>query len=166
MELWSLIALGVGVLIAIIGLIGFDFDLGPIDPLTVGCFSTVFGGSTWIAIQVTNDQWASFFIGIIVAVVATIVVQLAILPLRKAEASMASELSDMVGIPANVILDIPPDGAGEILIQNKYGRVNRMAASYEKKGIPSGKKVIIVEIKDSICYVIESDTLDEEINKL
>ena len=166
MEFWSLVVLGIGALIAIISLTGIDFEFGPFDPLSIGSFCAVFGGTGWVAMKVTNNAWVSFSLAIIVAIIATAIVQLAVIPLRKAEASMASELSEMVGTPAVVILDIPADGLGEILIQTQYGRVNRMAASFERIHIPSNQKVIVVEVKETICYVVKAETLDEEINQL
>lgn len=164
--MWSLIVLGLGVFIAIISLTGIDFHIGPFEPLSVGCFFTTFGGAGWIANKIVGSGSVAFFIAVIVSVFATCFVQLAVIPLRRTEATTASEMTDVVGLAAKVILAIPKDGTGEILISTPYGRLNRMAASFEKIEIPSDQEVIIIEIKESVCYVSKKETLEEELNKL
>ena len=63
---------------------------------------------------------------------------------------------DMEGLKGIVITPIPIKGMGEIKISSVTGSMSRPAAFYEEQeqGVAQGKEVLIIEIRDRVCYVV------------
>jgi membrane protein implicated in regulation of membrane protease activity len=159
LDAFSLTILGLGVVIAIIGAIGSDFDIGPIDVLSAGSFLVTFGATNWIIYHITDHKTMSILLSVLIAIVVTAILQFTVAPFRKAESSTALRDGDLIGSKAEVILTIPNHGTGEILISTPTGRINRPAMVYETGEIEQGEIVIVMEIKESVCYVLKREVL-------
>ncbi|GIO25933.1 NfeD family protein [Ornithinibacillus bavariensis] len=86
-----------------------------------------------------------------------------LIPLSSAEESIAFTEESLKGRVGKVIISVPMDGFGEVVIDGKSGMVTRPATSYENKPIPEGTEVLVLEIKDRVLYVIPYD-LDSEMS--
>lgn len=84
-----------------------------------------------------------------------------LVPLSSAEESLVFTEESLKGRVGKIIISIPEDGFGEIVIDGKSGMISRPAASYENNPIPEGTEVLVLEIKDRVLYVTPYD-LDSE----
>lgn len=76
-----------------------------------------------------------------------------LVPLRSAEVSTAYTDASLEGQTAKVIVPIPLDGFGEIVIETVNGMIAKRAASYHETKIPYGMQVLIIEVRESTAYV-------------
>ncbi|TWG29341.1 hypothetical protein [Geobacillus sp. C56-T2] len=106
-------------------------------------------------------DWASrWIVGLSVGVALVVVLLLhffVFLPLRSAEASLGYTDADLEGSLAKVIVSVPPDGFGEILISRQSGVVAKAAKSANNEAIPSGEEVIIVQMENGVAVVTRHD---------
>lgn len=76
-----------------------------------------------------------------------------LVPLSSAEESLAYTEESLKGRLGKTIIPIPKDGFGEVLIENKSGRIAKAAASFDNTDIGEGITVLVIDIKDGILYV-------------
>lgn len=135
----------------------FDFD-GPIDPMLIIpwlAFTSLFG-----IIGEKFFDFSSLLILLVGAGLSTIIVFLMnfyiLVPLRNSESSLSVSEKDIEGRTATVITPIPVKGMGEIKISSVTGSMTRPASFYEPQDeeIKAGSEVLIIEIKDRVCYVV------------
>ncbi|GGA87286.1 hypothetical protein [Ornithinibacillus halotolerans] len=86
-----------------------------------------------------------------------------LIPLSSAEESLAFTEESLKGRVGKIIISIPKDGFGEIVIDGKSGMISRPAKSYENVSISEGTEVLVLEIIDGVMYVIPYD-LDSEMS--
>lgn len=127
------------------------------DPAVILAFFTFLSAAGYILELVVG--WQS---GLILAVAITIAVVLDILlyffvllPLSSAEVSLAYSDESLMGQVGRVIVPIPVNGYGEIVIETVNGRINKRAASYEDNAIDYGKEVLIIEVRNGAFIVKE-----------
>ncbi|AGT30737.1 membrane protein [Geobacillus genomosp. 3] len=106
-------------------------------------------------------DWASsliLWLGIGVALVAVLLLHFFVfLPLRSAEASLGYTDAELEGSLAKVIVPVPPDGFGEILISRKSGAVAKAAKSLRHEEIAAGEEVVIVQMENGVAVVAKHD---------
>ena len=78
-----------------------------------------------------------------------------LLPLKSAEVSLAYTDDSLTGQVGKVIVPIPADGYGEIVIDTVNGIISKRAAGYENQEIDYGKEVLIIEVKEGTFIVKE-----------
>lgn len=135
----------------------FDFD-GPVDPMLI---------IPWIAflslIGYVGEQWftcSSLIIFLISSALSTGLVFLLnfyiLVPLRQAESTLSSSEKSFEGRVATILTPIPCHGLGEIQLLSVTGSTNRPAAAFQPIDEPmaAGTRVLIIEIKDRVCYVV------------
>jgi len=76
-----------------------------------------------------------------------------LVPLSSAEESLAYTEESLKGRLGKTIVPIPKDGFGEVLIENKSGRIAKAAASFDNTEIKEGMTVIVIDVKDGNLYV-------------
>ena len=128
-----------------------------LNPAVVLSFITFVAATGYIMELVTN--WSSWFI-IVVALILAFVLDLLLyffilLPLSSAEVSLAYTDESLIGQVAKVIVPVPVDGFGEIVIESVNGIVSKRAAGYENAPIDYGKEVLIIEVKNGTFIVKE-----------
>ncbi|MFW7420565.1 NfeD family protein [Vagococcus fluvialis] len=135
----------------------FDFD-GPIDPMLIIpwlAFTSLFG--------IVGEKFFDFSSLVILLAsggLSTIIVFLMnfyiLVPLRNSESSLSVSEKDIEGRTATVITPIPFQGMGEIKISSVTGSMTRPASYYEAQEVEvkAGDEVLIIEIKDRVCYVV------------
>ncbi|WP_233505352.1 hypothetical protein [Sporosarcina sp. BI001-red] len=78
-----------------------------------------------------------------------------LLPLKSAEVSIAYTNESLAGKVAKVIVPIPADGFGEIVIETVNGLLSKRASGYENHPIDYGKEVLIIEVNSGTFIVKE-----------
>jgi len=78
-----------------------------------------------------------------------------LLPLKSAEVSLAYTDESLTGQVGKVIVPIPIDGFGEIIIESVNGIISKRAAGYENNAIDYGKEVLVIEVKEGTFIVKE-----------
>lgn len=78
-----------------------------------------------------------------------------LLPLKSAEVSLAYTDESLAGQVGKVIVPIPADGFGEIVISTVNGIISKRAAGYENKEIDYGKEVLVIEVREGTFIVKE-----------
>lgn len=127
------------------------------DPAVILAFITFTSAAGYILELSMN--WHSGLIlaaALVIAVVLDVLLYFfVLLPLSSAEVSLAYTDESLMGQVGRVIVPIPVNGFGEIVIESVNGRINKRAASYENKVIDYGKEVLIIEVKNGAFIVKE-----------
>lgn len=77
-----------------------------------------------------------------------------IIPISHAEMSSVHSARDYEGLIAEVITSIPANGYGEVLIASPTGSRSETAKSFDNMDVPSGKKVVVVQVdSNGVCFV-------------
>lgn len=151
-----IICAGLAVFLVIFGDI-FDFD-GPVDPMLIVpwfAFTSLFG---YLGGRLTSWNELGILAGS--AVLSTTLVFFlnfyVLLPMRRAESTISISEKDMEGNVATVTIPIPVSGMGEIQFKSVTGSLSRPAAFYapQTEQAGRGEQVLIIEIKDRVCYVV------------
>lgn len=76
-----------------------------------------------------------------------------LVPIRSAEVSLTYTDESLAGQTGKVIVPIPIDGFGEIIIESINGIISKRAASFDQTEIPYEQEVLIIEVKEGTVYV-------------
>ena len=76
-----------------------------------------------------------------------------LLPMSSAEASLAYTDDALLGQVGKVIIPIPVDGYGEVVIETYSGMISKRAAGYDNEAIEQERQVLIIEVHDGTLYV-------------
>lgn len=138
----------------------FDVPDHPLfSPQLILSFFTVFSAAGYLFEKYTGMP--STVIGLVSAGIAFIVVLLlhffVFIPLRSAEASLNYSEADLEGSLAKVIVTVPTDGFGEILIERTSGAVAKPAQSLKNEEIATGTEVVIIKMENGVATVAKHD---------
>lgn len=128
-----------------------------LDPAVLLAFLTFTSASAYI-LELLVDWSSGVILGVAVAIAIvfdTFLYFFILLPLASAEVSLAYSDESLMGQVGRVIVPVPVDGYGEIVIETVNGRINKRAASYENVAIDYGKEVLLIEVKDGAFMVKE-----------
>ncbi|MBD8067767.1 NfeD family protein [Bacillus sp. PS06] len=135
---------------------------GFISPTLVLSFITFTSATGYIFEKLTSIH--SGIILIISVIVSLLLVTLlnvfVLIPLSSAEESLAYRDEDLKGRIGRVIVSIPEDGFGEVIIEGNGGNIGMSAKSFEEKAIPYDTKVLVIDVQDSVLYVLPQQDLD------
>lgn len=137
-------------------LLTFSLDhLAWLQPLVIVGGMTIFGGSGVLLTRNTNLTGNEIIIiSLLVATVTSILLYFSyILPMRSSENSSGFFMKELIGKAGEVVVPVPADGYGEVLIKIGAGNTNQIAMSYDKATFPAGTRVIVTNVKDGILYV-------------
>lgn len=134
--------------------------LGWLNPMTIVGGITVFGGAGLML-----DRYADLSAGLVAAVALAAAVVIGagvhffyVRPMRATESSTGYSVEEMSGKLAEVLVPIPADGYGEVMIRmGAAGVTNRTAASFDGVPVEAGAQVVVVEVKDGTLYVSRLD---------
>ena len=125
------------------------------DPAVLLSFITMTAAGGYLLEQFTS--LSSMLIFILAMVSASLLTALLyfflLVPLRSAEVSLAYTEQSLEGQVAKVIVPVPLDGFGEIVIQSVNGLISKRAASYHQVEIPYDTQVLIIDMKDGTAFV-------------
>lgn len=130
----------------------FDFGFNPALILT---FFTFLGASGFLFEQFTSlNSILIIFLAIIISLILDILLHLFVFtPLKKAETSLVYSQSSLEGKLAKVIIPIPVDGFGEVVISNASGTISKSAVSLDGTEIKEGQEVVVIYVKDGVLVV-------------
>lgn len=142
---------------------GFDAldGLVLLDPLSLVGGVTVFGGAG-VVLTETTDLGAgtgaalAALIGLGLAVAMHFVY---VRPMKRSENSTGFSMREYHGKLGEVITAIPPEGYGEVMVRMGASNTFRTAASFDGAPIPSGTRIVVVEIHDGDLLVTPFDEL-------
>ena len=113
-------------------------------------------------------ELTSIFVIIIAVIVASLFTALLyyflLIPLRSAEVSLAYTDESLEGQLGKIIVPVPIDGFGEMVIETVNGIISKRAASFHQVEIPYDTHVLIIEMRDGTAYVTKYES--EELNDL
>lgn len=127
------------------------------DPAVVLSFITFTAAAGYIMELVVN--WNSGLILALALGIASVLDLLlyffVLLPLASAEVSLAYTDESLMGQVGKVIVPVPVDGYGEIVIETVNGIISKRATGYENTAIDYDKEVLIIEVKNGTFIVKE-----------
>jgi membrane-bound ClpP family serine protease len=102
-----------------------------------------------------------FVISIVISLILVTMLNVFVLiPLSSAEESLVYRDEDLKGRIGKVITSIPEEGFGEVILEGKGGNIAMSARSFEEKPIPYETKVLVIDVKDSVLYVLPHEEID------
>ena len=128
-----------------------------LHPTLVLAFFTLTSAVGLVLEWVTDwNSWLILIAAMVAAVILDILIYFFVLiPLASAEVSLAYTDESLAGQVGQVIVPIPADGYGEILIETNSGNLAKRATGLENEDIAYGKTVLIVEVEEGTFYVKE-----------
>ncbi|MFG3613686.1 hypothetical protein [Rummeliibacillus stabekisii] len=127
------------------------------NPAVILAFLTFYTATGWVLETFTALNSISIaIISVIAAIILDILLYYFVLiPLKSAEVSMAYTEESLGGQVGKVIVPVPVDGYGEVVIETVNGIISKRAASYDLVEIPYDAKVLVIEVKESTVFVRE-----------
>lgn len=132
-------------------------NLPMIQPMTLMSGLTIFGGAGIVLLQFSFLTMTVVVLAALgIAVVGVIIVYfLYIKPMANAESSIGYSIYDLVGKEAQVIVPIPAEGYGEVIVKTIGGIASHTAASYGQVEIAGERSVVVIEVQDGVLLVSE-----------
>ncbi|MFJ7753868.1 hypothetical protein ACQKGI_03765 [Peribacillus muralis] len=126
------------------------------NPTLIFSFLTVFFASGYLLESLTGiNSVMNAAISLLISIsIVTLLNVFVLIPISSAEESLAFHDNDLRGRVGRVLTSVPVDGFGEVLIENISGSIAKTAASYKNEEIVSNTKVLIIEVKNGVIYVI------------
>ncbi|OEF99030.1 protease [Vulcanibacillus modesticaldus] len=143
-----------GILDGVISAISID-GVGFLQPMVIVGGLTSFGAAGILLTEYTDLEGIPIlFLSVIISVFISVIVFFGyVKPMSNAENSSMFSINDLIGKVGEVIITIPKDGYGEILVKVGAGNTNQIAASYDNEEIITGTRVVVIDIKDNVLYV-------------
>ena len=134
-----------------------------LNPTLILAFLTFFSASgyLWEVLTPLNSLLIiliSILIGILLDTLLNVFV---LIPLSSAEESLVYTEESLKGRIGKVILSVPKDGFGEVVIESNSGNIAKPAASFDDLPIPEGRQVLVIDIKSGVLYVTPHESFDE-----
>lgn len=97
---------------------------------------------------------AIFVISFFLALVGVITMKMLVLaPISKAEQNTMHRMEEFIGCKGEVIITIPKEGLGEVLLASQFGSNAMPAKTIGKKDILQGSYVIVEDVQDGVLLV-------------
>lgn len=134
-----------------------------INPALILAFITFFSASGYIFERVTSlNSFLIIGISIIIALILdTLLNVFVLIPLSSAEESLVYSTKSLRGRIGTVIIPIPSDGFGEVLLKNNSGTISKSATSFKGAPIGEGEHVLVVNIEGGVLQVVPHESEKE-----
>lgn len=135
---------------------------GVFNPTLIFSFVTIFSATGYLFEKLsTINSFIILIIAVILSLFLVILLNLFILvPLKSAEESIVLTEDDLKGRLGKVIISIPEDGFGEVVIEGNSGTLSMSAKSFDDHPIPYDKEVLVIDVKESVLYVKSYDSFN------
>jgi len=156
--LYGLIGIGLITILYVLFADAIDgMDSGIFNPTTVLSFLLFICASGFILLKLTDwDEKIIIVVALIISSVLTFLLYFFIMvPLASAEVSTAYTDQSLQGQVGRVIVPIPADGFGEIVIETVNGIISKRATGYDNEEIDYDKKVLIIDVDKGTFLVKE-----------
>lgn len=134
-----------------------SFDhLDFMNPMVVVGGITAFGGAGIILERLTSLEAliVAIFSMMIATSLSVLVYFVYVRPMKDAENSSGYAMSELTGKIGTVIVPVPEQGFGEVLIKIGGGNTNHIACSCDGESFGAGTRVVVAEIIDGVLKVI------------
>ena len=135
----------------------FDGLLLPpfLNPVLVLSFFTILCGIGYLFVTFTSLSpiLATLFSAIISFIIVAFIHIFILVPVSTAQESLTITEEDLKGRLGKVIITVPEDGFGEVLITSNSGSFAKPAVSFDKEAIPAEAEVLIIDVKNGVLYV-------------
>lgn len=137
----------------------WDIASSLFQPVTLVGAVTAFGAAGLILSESTPLTGVLLIASsLAIAVIAFILLYyLVVRPVADAESSSAFRLQDLIGRQGEVLVTIPDKGCGEVLIWTGSSNTNQIASSHGGESIPSGTRIVVRHVEDSVLWVTPVD---------
>lgn len=127
------------------------------QPMTLVGGITIFGGAGLLLERYSGlGVWVVALVALLIAIVGAIAVFfLYVKPMENSENSIAFTIGSLAGSRGEVLVPIPENGYGEVLVKVGAGNTNQIAASYDQKPIAGGAHVVVIDVREGVLYVSE-----------
>lgn len=136
---------------------GIGEGLPILNPSVILSFITMMAAAGYILEKLA---WLSSGVNIVVAIIlgaiiSTLFYLFILVPLKSADVSLAYTEESLGGQLGKVIVPIPIDGFGEVVIESASGMISKRAAGFDNEAIDYDTTVLIVEVKEGTLFVRE-----------
>lgn len=156
--LYGLIGIGLITILYVLFADAVDgMDSGIFNPTTILSFLLFICASGFILLKLTDwNEKIVIVAALIISSILTFLLYFFILvPLASAEVSTAYTNESLQGQVGRVIVPIPSDGFGEIVIETINGIISKRAAGFDNEEIEYDKQVLIIDVKSGTFLVKE-----------
>jgi membrane protein implicated in regulation of membrane protease activity len=151
-----IVAGAVTVLYVFFGDIADGGDAVPfLNPAVILAFFTLAAAAGFL-LETATGIGSLAIIGISAAIAVLLDVLLyffVLLPMSSAEASIAYTDEALLGQVARVIIPIPVDGYGEVVLETYAGMIAKRAAGFDNEAIGQDQHVLVIDVRDNTLYV-------------
>lgn len=131
-----------------------------INPAVILAFITITSASGYLLEQFS--EMTSLIVLIISCIISAIISSLLyffiLVPLKSAEVSLAYTEQSLEGQIGKVIVPIPKDGFGEVVIETASGIISKRATGFDNEEIDYEDEILIIEAKEGTLYVKKYDS--------
>ena len=126
-----------------------------IDPAVILSFITITSATGYLLEKFSSfSSLVNLIISCIVSgLISSLIYLFILVPLKNAEVSLAYTEESLGGQVGKVIVPIPEDGFGEVVIETVNGIISKRATGYDNEAIDYDEQVLIIEAKDGTIYV-------------
>lgn len=130
---------------------GFFF----LNPAVILAFITIASASGYLLEQFSPMTSVLVFIisCILSAIVSSLLYFFILVPLKSAEVSLAYTDQSLEGQIGKVIVPIPKDGFGEVVIETAAGIISKRATGFDNEAIDYDDEILIIEVKEGTLHV-------------
>ena len=134
---------------------GIGEGLPIFNPSVILSFITMVAAAGYI---LEKFAWFSSGMNIVIALVlgailSTLFYLFILVPLKSADVSLAYTEESLGGQLGKVIVPIPIDGYGEVVIESVSGMITKRATGFDNEAIDYDATVLIVEVKEGTLFV-------------
>jgi membrane-bound ClpP family serine protease len=135
---------------------------GFLNPTLILAFFTFTSASAYLLELLSSfNHFIIIIVSVIIAIILDLLLNVFVLvPLSRAEESLVYTTASLKGRVGKVIIPIPEDGFGEVILKGSSGTISKSAASFENKPIAEGQEVLVIEVKNGVLKVLPYESLD------
>ncbi|MEC5425951.1 hypothetical protein QGM71_21090 [Virgibacillus sp. C22-A2] len=135
---------------------GISEASGFLNPALILAFLTFFSATGYVLEHVTPfSSLLIMAVSVLIALILDTLLNIFVLiPLSSAEESLSYTEESLKGRVGKIIIPIPEDGFGEIIIESKFGIISKPATGYEEGPIAEGSQVLVIEVKNGVLFVV------------
>jgi len=132
---------------------GLDF----LNPVIVLAFITFMSATGYILEKVTSlNSYLILVIAVIISFILDVILNIfVLLPLSKAEESLVYTAESLNGRVGKVIITIPANGFGEVVLESTSGMISKSARSFDDSTIKEGATVLVIDAETGFLTVKE-----------
>lgn len=135
----------------IFDIVSFDF----LNPAVLAGGVTVFGGAGILLTRYSNlESGAVAILSLLAAAFLGVLMYLGFVkPMDKSEVSNGFSMNDLPGKLGEIMVPIPAEGYGEIMVKFGAGNSLHTAASFDHILLPAGIKIVVVDVREGVAWV-------------